>query len=305
MADDRSISPRRRSIALPGRGSGTMAFLDFGDPRRPVDAVFAHANGFNARTYRQVLGPLASHFRILAVDQRGHGSTSLETNLTDQRNWLDLRDDLLAFLAVLDLKGVVLSGHSMGATACLLAAAADTPTCRRLVLCDPVILPPDHFETPPTSPIVQSAGRRRAVFPSRAEALESYKGRGAFKTWPEAMLVDYVQDGFRDLPSGEVTLACAPGWEASGFAAHGHDSWRALRNTVCPIEILRAEVASTFNLGGVDTLDPTRIRIETLPGSTHFLPMEAPERIRSALSAAILADASAETRASSLASLAP
>ena len=278
-----------------------MAFLDLGDPKRPVDAVFLHANGFNARTYRQLLGQLASRFRILAVDQRGHGGTSLETNLTNRRDWLDLRDDLLSFLAVLGINDVVLSGHSMGATACLLAAAADPPRSRRLVLFDPVILPPDHGEVPLTSPIVQSAQRRRAVFSNRTEAFESYKGRGAFKGWPEATLTDYVQDGFRDLPSGEVTLACAPAWEASGFAAHGHDSWEALRNTTCPVEILRAEVGSTFNLGGVDAVDATRIRIETVPGSTHFLPIEFPKLVRSALSAAILADTTVVTRTSTLA----
>ena len=56
-----------------------MAFLDFGAADRAVDAVFVHANGFNALTYRQILAPLTSHYRILAIDQRGHGATTLES----------------------------------------------------------------------------------------------------------------------------------------------------------------------------------------------------------------------------------
>ena len=57
--------PRARRVALPSRG-GEMALLDFGPAERPVDMVFSHANGFNARTYRSILAPLAADLRILA-----------------------------------------------------------------------------------------------------------------------------------------------------------------------------------------------------------------------------------------------
>jgi pimeloyl-ACP methyl ester carboxylesterase len=264
-----------------------MSCLDFGSSDRSVDLVFLHANGFNAGTYQSILAPLAANYRILAIDQRGHGETSLETNLTGRRDWLDLRDDLLAFLAALDLRHVVLSGHSMGATASLLAAAVEPTRCRRLVLFDPVILPPGQGAIPQDSPLEQAAGRRRAVFPSRAEAIKSYTGRGAFRTWPDGILNDYVAAGFHDLPSGEVRLACAPAWEASGYAAHGHDPWAALRSTQCPIDILRAETASTFHIGEATTLAGDRIHITTVPGSTHFLPMERPDLIRTTLAKAI------------------
>ncbi len=278
---------RKRFLALPGRGSGAMAFLDFGSSDRPVDLVFLHANGFNAGTYRSILGPLAANYRILAIDQRGHGETSLETNLTGRRDWLDLREDLLAFLTVLDLRHIVLSGHSMGATASLLAAAVEPIRCRRLVLFDPVILPHSQGAVPQDSALEQAAGRRREVFPSRAEAIRSYTGRGAFRTWPDGILRDYVAAGFHDLPSGEVTLACAPAWEASGYAAHGHDPWAALRLTQCPIDILRAETASTFHIGEASTLAGDRVQITTVPRSTHFLPMERTDLVQSALVEAI------------------
>ena len=42
---------------------------------------FAHANGFNAETYRRLLQPLASLFHIFALDMRGHGFTTLPTAL--------------------------------------------------------------------------------------------------------------------------------------------------------------------------------------------------------------------------------
>src|SRR5580658_128410 len=101
---------------------GEIAWLDFGPPRRTPDVVFLHANGFNARAYRSILAPLATSLRILAPDQRGHGASTLRTDLP-RASWDDLKVDLLAFLRAMGLPRVALAGHSMGATAALLAAA--------------------------------------------------------------------------------------------------------------------------------------------------------------------------------------
>jgi len=283
MAVEDPPAPTVRTVALPSRGSGETAFLDFGPADRPVDAVFLHANGFNALTYRHILTPLAMRYRILVPDQRGHGATSLETTVEGRRDWLDMRDDLLAFLHALNLRDVVLVGHSMGATASLLAAAVDPACCRSLVLFDPVMPPPRPWGASAEPGIVQAARRRRAVFPSREDALSSYRGRGAFSTWPEPILADYVAAGFRDLPDGQVSLACTPAWEASSYAAQEQDSWGALGGSRCPIDILRAESASTFHPSGSLEDLGDRVRITTVPGTTHFLPMERPDLVQSAL----------------------
>ena len=283
-------TPRRREIALEGRGPGYSAVLDFGPAQRPVDIVFLNANGFNAMTYRGVLAPLAADLRILIADQRGHGATTLSTEREGRTTWLDLRDDLVALMRALELTQVVMSGHSMGGTASLLAAAEDASFARSLVLFEPVILPPGagqgiELEALKQSPLVQGALRRRSVFPSRAAALEAYRGRGAFKTWPEESIADYVAGGFRDRPDGEVELACDPLWEVSNYTSQAHDSWAAFERLTCPIRIFRAEHASTGRLDSLATSG--RVRVETIPGTTHFLPIERPDLVRSALREAV------------------
>ena len=128
--------------------------------------------------------------------------------------------------------------------------------------------------------------------------MNSYRGRGAFSTWSEPILADYVAAGFRDLPDGQVSLACTPAWEASNYAAQEQDSWDALRRSRCPIDIRRAEWASTFHpSGGLEELGD-RVRIATVPGATHFLPMERPDLVQSALVQSIEALAAAESRTS-------
>jgi pimeloyl-ACP methyl ester carboxylesterase len=179
----------------------------------------------------------------------------------------------------------------MGGTSSLLAAAAEPSRVKRLVLLDPVIFQSaaEPFEVH-ESPLVQGALRRRASFPSRQAALEGYIGRGAFKTWSREQIADYVEGGFRDTPDGEVTLACTPEWEASNFRTHNYDPYAAFRESRCPIDIRRAEIASTCRIEGheAELAATGRITVETVPGTTHFLPMERPDVVQDALRRAVL-----------------
>jgi pimeloyl-ACP methyl ester carboxylesterase len=270
-----------------------MAVLDLGPQDRPVDVVFSHANGFNARTYRSILAPLAGELRILAIDLRGHGATTLPTVIEGRDGWHEFRDDLLAFLEAATDGPVVLAGHSMGGTSSLLAAEVAPEKVRALALFDPVLMhtPGERSEDIASiaeSPLALGALRRRADFPSRQAVMEAYRDRGAFRTWSDEQLADYVAGGFRETAEG-VTLACRPEWEASNFRSHNYDPWAAFRETRCPIRILRAEHASTARLDDhLDELLATgRITVETVPGTSHFLPMERPELVQLTLREAV------------------
>ena len=285
------FGPRPRSIPLPVRG-GTAAALEFGPQDRPIDIVFAHANGFNAYTYRTLLAPLED-LRILALDLRGHGLSGLPTPMEGRSSWRDLVEDHLALLDLLEVEDVVLAGHSMGGTVSLLAAAERPGQVRRLVLLDPVIQSAaqqaaDSRGAGQARRMSVAAARRRSVYPSRDAAIEAYRGRGAFSTWPEATLADYAAGGFRDRPDGQVELACAPAWEASNYAAQDNRALEAFAAVRCRADILRAQFATTCCLD--DRLDELtasgRVDLRTVPGTTHFLPIERPEAVRAALAGA-------------------
>jgi pimeloyl-ACP methyl ester carboxylesterase len=283
--------PRERMIPLPTR-SGALAALEFGPPDRPVDIIFSHANGFNGRTYRTILQPLAADLRILAIDLRGHGASTLPAVIEGRAGWLEFRDDLLALLAALAQGPLVLAGHSMGGTTSLLAAAVQPARVKALALFDPVVMPTTMAtddDAVQNSPLVAGALRRRNLYASRQAAFEAYLGRGAFRTWSDVQLADYIAAGFAETEDGQVRLTCSPEWEASNFRTHNYDAWAAFRDSRCPIRILRAEQASTFRVEGHETElgDDGRITVETIPGTTHFLPMERPDLVRGTLKACV------------------
>jgi pimeloyl-ACP methyl ester carboxylesterase len=283
--------PRRLSLPVSNPwGAGQMHVLDFGDPKRPVDLVFVHANGFNALTYRTLLAPLSGSLRIWAPDLRGHGASTLPAEPGGRRHWHDHRDDLVALLDAIDGPPVVLAGHSMGGTSALLAAAEIPERMARLVLFDPVIWSRwvvGAFQLPLLDrlasriPLVKTALRRRAVFDSRAQAMAAYTGRGAFRGWPEMMLADYLADGLIETDAG-LTLACDPAWEASNYAAQGHNPWRALQRLDRPVRVLRGEAGSTCHLKQGPRGLP-RVTVQTVPGGTHFFPMLQADVARDAL----------------------
>lgn len=286
---------QRWTVAVPGPQGGDLSLLDLGDPGRDPDMIFVHANGFNARTYRTLLEPLAGDRRILAPDLRGHGQSALPAPPLWRRSWADLRDDLLVIIDALPETPLVLAGHSMGAVVALLAAGRRPDRVRSVVMLDPVILPrpaalamslPLIGRSARRYPLARNALRRRDRFESRQAAMDAYRGRGAFKGWPDAVLADYIADGFRDVEGG-VELACSPGWEASNYAAQGCDPWPVLRRPGRPVTILRAERGSTCSLeaGWI-----RGVEVSVVEGGTHFFPMLHPRVTSAALAAALATD---------------
>ena len=283
--------PRRLSVPVSNRyGEGRMAVLDFGPAERPVDLVFAHANGFNAHTYRQLLSGLVGSLRIWAVDLRGHGHTTLPAKVQGRHNWHDHRDDLISLLETIDGPPVALCGHSIGGTSGLLAAAKVPHKVSRLILLDPVIwsfATMAVFNTPllnniaARAPIVQSTLRRRQRFDSREQAFNSWRGRGAFKGWPDAVLRDYLAEGLIEDGEG-LRLACAPEWEASNYAAQAHNPWRALRQYDGPVQVLKAETGTLCALAQPSS--GAQLSIRTVTGGGHLFPMTHPQVVREVLS---------------------
>jgi pimeloyl-ACP methyl ester carboxylesterase len=253
-------------------GAGSVSQLVWEADAPPLH--FAHANGFNAETYRGLLAPLAGRFRVAASDARGHGFTTLPVTPGLARGWTIFRDDLDRIAP----DGAILAGHSMGATASLMLAALKPARVRALVLVEPVLVPKGMM--PGDNELARRAEKRRDSFASLDEAFALYRGRGAFKTWPDETLRDYLRGGLEPTADG-MRLACRPAWEAEDFRSTPPGVSELAAQLRCPVTLIHAAdgTASPNEVEIFKRLCP-ETRVIAVPGATHFLPMEFPELVR-------------------------
>jgi esterase len=91
----------------------TLSYLDSGNApssaARPV-LLALHAHLMQGATYAPLAASLAPDYRVIALDQRGHGESSHAASYTRE----DYLGDMEALLALLGLQEVVLLGNSLG-----------------------------------------------------------------------------------------------------------------------------------------------------------------------------------------------
>ncbi len=104
--------------------------------------VLLHALGAGADDWLEIAAALSDRWRVIALDQRGHGGSARPGSYSFEL----MRDDLALFIDRLGLLRPVLIGHSMGGTVAYLYAEAFPTSLQRLVIVDS----PPPF--PPASP---------------------------------------------------------------------------------------------------------------------------------------------------------
>ena len=253
---------------------------------------FAHATGFNAETYRELLVDLDPSLDVHAIDARGHGMSQAKADPKKLRSWVRYRKDLEAFVETL-ARPTVLAGHSMGATVSMELAAARPDLVQGLVLIDPVITPPRFVPMLALArlfglggrlvPISQAAARRRMEFPSKEAAVENYVGKGPFRTWPREWIEAYVEGGTVATGEGTVRLSCDRGWESKSFITATVNPYRDIKKVRCPITLIaREHDGPPFTRASRDAFMQCqpRTRLLILEEASHFMTMEHPEIAR-------------------------
>ena len=209
-----------------GDGTVELAAHDYGAPSADAPAcLLLHGNGLCARAYEPLSQQLRrAGFRVVALDQRGAGASTLSPGGADLR-WQRFAEDALAVVDALQLRKCVGFGHSLGGAALLLAEATRPKTFLAVYLFEPVVAPTDKPGQPHPwderlRPKIKGALARRRTFPSRQavrasctvaecinarhsrfrpapQALDAYSSRPPLSFFAPECLRLYVEHGFR------------------------------------------------------------------------------------------------------------
>jgi pimeloyl-ACP methyl ester carboxylesterase len=233
-------------------------------------ALFCHAVGFTGLVWRSCVKNLRTPLRAAAPDLRGHGSAP---PLAEDAGWDVFADDVLDAARALGGGPLIGVGHSLGATALLLAEARAPGTFDLLICFEPILATRDD------PAFAEAAARRRAVFPSRADALARWSARPPLSQLAPDVLTDYVESGLAEDPDGRARLRCAPEVEAHLFRTAISCPWReALPSVRCPTVFLRGgeSVVVTGDSLAAACAELPAGRLGEVPEMDHLGPLVRP-----------------------------
>ena len=271
-------TPELRIVSANGEDLAVWEWAGAGPP-----FVFAHATGFHGRCWDAIIRMFPER-HCLAIDKRGHGRSSKPE---PPYHWRAFGRDLAAVAKHFGVRDAIGIGHSSGGHTMVQAAALRPETYRALLLVDPTIFPEEYYGTP--APDASFTLRRRNVWVSAEEMFERFKARPPFAGWRPEILRDYCEYGVlsRD---GKFVLACPPKVEASIYlnskeaASNIYAEVGMVRHPVVVMRAGRERRPGVFDLSASPTAPDLASRFANgqdvvLEGATHYIAMEAPERV--------------------------
>ena len=254
--------------------------------------LLSHGTGLCKELWRPVvsgLRDLGVAAPALAWDTRGHGRAPA---LEIPASWWTFGSDLVGLIDQLDSSGrlpgsVVGVGHSMGGTVLVMAELLRPGTFTGLVLIEPVLLPPP-FERNPYGPLAQGAIRRRPVFDSREELVETYLDKPLFQRWHPEVFDAYIEYGFRQVPEGLV-LRCPREVEADLFSTGAEcGAFARLDELSPPVHLIVTDESGLLG-PSFEILPHVLPDVTTtyLAGQNHLVPMERPDLVASEVAYAL------------------
>lgn len=251
--------------------------------------LLLHATGFHGRCWDEIVANLGDH-HVLAWDMRGHGKSEKAAPCDF---WNLFHSDLEGIIDALVLKDVICVGHSIGGWCAAMASATRPNAFRRLVLLDPVIMSPEHYEQAKQQKAARANSdhpvkKRRNNWNSWQEMYKRFQDRAPFNRWSTATLKAYCQYGLTPDPAGSgYVLACPPDVEASVYLGSiNADIHKHIADIQVPAKVLRVtprgENREITDFSSSPTWPLLAEKLPQgqdifLPELTHFIPMEAPE----------------------------
>jgi pimeloyl-ACP methyl ester carboxylesterase len=176
---------------------------------------------------------------------------------------------------------VIGMGHSFGAIVTLLVANHSPAVFDRLLLLDPIFLPPmlsmlsrffrrtglvEH------TPMVKMTRKRRAHWPDRAAVHESLYQRGVFRDWHDDAFEAYLEYALHEREDG-VHLVTPPDLEADVFAGYATGMSRVIRRLQQPCHMIRGDRTFPYVKTGLERACRfnNRFSQETMTGGHCFM----------------------------------
>jgi pimeloyl-ACP methyl ester carboxylesterase len=250
---------------------------------KTVNLHFAHANGFPAGSYKQILTRLDPDFELFALTKFAHNKQfPVNANLANQVA------ELIDYLQNQITQPVYAVGHSMGAVISFMAACERPDLIKGLIMLDPPIasgLSRVVFKLLKYSPLIDKfspAGKAKVrcqYWPKGSNLVEYFQARGLFKDFSPACVADYVAAAIDEKEDG-MHLNFDAQIEANIYRNVPHNLNRYYKRLKVPALIVTGGNSDVCVPALLSTfLKKTKIEHMVLPDRGHMFPLEIPQQV--------------------------
>ena len=244
-------------------------------PARHADApdlVLLHGYTGHARSWDFFAAQMTDRYRVLALDQRGHGETAWAP--ADQYGVEDMVQDLSAFVAAMQLQRFTLLGLSMGGMVAMHYAGARPAELAALVIVD---IGPELVAS--GSARIQAGQADSDMFESKAAAFAV--ARAANSVPPLAVHRHRVDYSLMRLADGRWTYRYDRALRTPRTLRlrDADAGWKACANIIVPTQLIRganSDILSADSAVKMSKTIPNGVLAE-VKDSGHSVPLDAPD----------------------------
>ena len=258
-----------------------------------VPMVLLHGHGNEAHLWDDFVPAVAEHYRVLAVDQRGHGDSDWDAE--GRYHPEDMADDLERILAHFEIDRFVLIGFSMGGRVSMVFAGRHPERLAGLVLVD--IAP--ELDARGTSRIGQEMSEQRApVFTSIEEyarllSLNYPAGQPAALQRMAKYALKQRDDDLWELKMDPKLRGDRPDDDDAKKAeeAFKQQQWDALAKIQCPTLVVRGAASDILAPDTADKMVDEVLQngmLEVVPQAAHSVATDNPKGFERAVCGFVL-----------------
>jgi pimeloyl-ACP methyl ester carboxylesterase len=241
--------------------------------------VLLHGYTGHARSWDALARTLQSQYRVLALDQRGHGQSDWAPR--DKYDTSEMVADLDAFVAALGLENFALLGLSMGGLVSIGYAGRRPRQLAKLVIVD--IAPEIDVEGLKR---IQAGVVRSDVFETPDEAVA--RARADNPIPPLEHLRYRVEYSLMRRDDGRYTYRYDPALRDPTNTRKGipvDEGWKLVANINVPTLVVRGEVSDILSRDVAARMAETipNCRLVEVAGSGHPVPLDKPDAFAAAL----------------------
>ncbi|MBI5879247.1 MAG: alpha/beta hydrolase [Chloroflexi bacterium] len=255
-------------------------YLEWPRDGAPV-MLLVHGFSGHALTWDVFAESMARRFRVIALDQRGHGDSDWADEYGTEHSVSDLRE----FIAALDLHQITLVAHSMGARNSMVYLNREPARVAKFVIVD---IGPE-LSTAGGTRIRDGWQNSQDVFDSPEEAFAQL--RAVNQRPPLEHHRTRVYHSLKQLPDGQWTwkydkkLRTPGGQHAPHALITTADWWRMWQNIACPTLLVRGGLSDLLSPETAQKMTETNrhCTLVEIPGAGHSVPMDRPAEFEAAV----------------------